>query len=539
MLPPLTADASIYRTSMWYVATGSSLLSMPPPVSSAKLCGPTALRYCSQESNNEYSDCNRKYMDCARFCAPNAPSAACAGCVPERLNCINAVKDAYAECVTCPDGTLCQPDISTSVGGGYSYCCPPGVPPCGGTCSWPVCGRHEYFDMDSCECECDYPYLRRNGKCVPIYCPGSTFSCYDDEGNRDCCSIENEQCSSGHCCPTGRTWCVDDCCDGVCDSGHCCNDGEQWWGGQCCKKTQSCLTALSTVDGMVDHTQQNCCSETEHCSPGGIAGSTAGYGNCCPAGQEWCQGTFLGICCDPAKCCDGGCCKANENCSKGHCCPTGHEWAPSEWIGYAQVPAGECCPTTGKPLTWCGSPGSGTFQCCDSDRCCNNICCPAGQQCCNNVCVADFQSNDAHCGNCTTVCNTANGEHCCSGKCVNTSSDSHCGNCTTSCNTAAGQKCCSGQCVNTQTDSQNCGTCGRSVSNFKFLINGVITTINLNCVAGRPVCPQDYVACSTGSKMVCCPADAPVCTGVLVPAVTADGGIITVRDAVLQMHRRQ
>ena len=62
---------------------------------------------------------------------------------------------------------------------------------------------------------------------------------------------------------------------------------------------------------------------------------------------------------------------------------------------------------------------------------------------CDGSCV-DTQSNPDFCGDCTTACDTENGEVCLEGSC-----ETDCGSLTN----------CDGACVDTQTDPDFCGDC--------------------------------------------------------------------------------
>ncbi len=220
-----------------------------------------------------------------------------------------------------------------------------------------------------------------------------------------------------------------------------------------------------------------------------------------PKDTIWCQGPLIGQCCEPGKCCPGPaqtCCKEDEHCTSSRCCPAGKEWVgPPDWeyrsysraIGW-QAP---CC-LPGQRFV---GTQTTTFGCCDATRSCNGdtICCPEGQVC-----------TTGHC--CPT------GSIWCGGRCCDVSTGNN--------------KCCEDKCVDIQTDVNNCGDCGRVIpADWPYLLDGMITHVKMSCVGGKPTCPSGFVGCPASSKMECCQANMPVCTGVIGLVQGNDGQIYT------------
>ena len=442
-LPRFTAEDSIDRLDHIQPAfsrdPNRASLRMPPPVSSAKRCGPEAQRQCDRQLAQEiFLQCDQ--IDCETVCRSPIPDPVCEGCLARRESCEQEWRDFFANCATCAPGTTCKPDISSAPGGGYSYCCPSQFWPCGGSCRQTSCSIGS-FDTGSCQCDC----------------PPDSYFCRDDDGRVTACCDFGQKCSHGHCCATGQSWyanqCCDNdricdniCCDGDdrhCDAGHCCGTDQRWVDGQCCDTSKICKEFSGTISG-VPYGHEVCCAQSEVCASDP---RFAGYGHCCPSGQTWCQGSYVGQCCDPGKCCGNACCAGTEHCSNDHCCPLNQDWASSGLTGPG-VPTwqeGACCPVSLKPQKWCGPDNYGGFRCCDEDRCCDGQCCLVGEQCSNGHCCpigqawcggkccdpaaccpdamfgtvcADLSSDAAHCGSCANRCITAEGQYCRNGQCV-------------------------------------------------------------------------------------------------------------------------
>lgn len=557
-LPGLTAELALDRPERLVAAPGAIAhrYFREPPLAAAKWCGSTALRFCADDAARKLSLCGQ--LDCERLCDGPFPGRLCDGCLESRRNCEKEVRDAFADCGICGPDTLCRSDLATASGhGGYSYCCPPPLWPCGGECRPTSCGTG-FFNRERCQCECP---------------PGD--DCRDDNGRVvDCCGT-GKHCSRGHCCPNGQDWVGDRCCEAartclqadgwtygelytevtgsrevccepplVCaqDSGppdylhrpgeptyaRCCAPGERWitnwdisrqnYAGQCCAPQNICREPKGWTNNMVTGTREVCCSGT--CQPDL---RWPPYQHCCPTGQTWCPAPSAdgigGHCCPAGTCCGWGCCPAGQHCSQGHCCPVNQDWASSGLSGPG-VPAwqqGSCCPRSAKPQTLCGKPTTG-FRCCDTDRCCDGTCCLVGQRCSEGHCCPDGEewcASAARCcrlgGCCGVDCCPAGQQcsqyHCCppgqewcasAGRCCE---PSHC--------------CIPGGCAGDfATDLRHCGQCNRECGPTSWCQpdGSNCVPVDVRCIDGDCRCPRDWIKCSDAG---CCPKSAPVCTGLI------------------------
>ncbi len=229
----------------------------------------------------------------------------------------------------------------------------------------------------------------------------------------------------------------------------------------------------------------------------------------CPTGDNICNG----VCSDPNgddhNC--GGCgndCTAltpAESCSNGICCPSGE-------VNVGGTPA-ICC-TSGQ----INSNG----HCCNSGETYDNgICCPSGQYnaggsaaplCCNvgqsdcgGACVNE-QTDNNHCGDCTTTCNVAGGEQCSNGHCC-ASPDIYCG----------------GACTNPNTDNNNCGSCGNACTGTDTCSSGMCCPMGeyndggVCCLIGQH--NSGGICCDAGydnTGGICCPTGDSNCSGACV-----------------------
>lgn len=107
---------------------------------------------------------------------------------------------------------------------------------------------------------------------------------------------------------------------------------------------------------------------------------------------------------------------------------------------------------------------------------------------CNGVVDDGFalDEDDQNCGVCGNVC--ATGQHCCSGRCVDTAGTDvrNCGSCGAVCTGGAVPGCCAGKCVDFSTD-QTCGACDNACGLLKlgggFLCTCKLTDNGPACVA--------------------------------------------------------
>jgi hypothetical protein len=179
--------------------------------------------------------------------------------------------------------------------------------------------------------------------------------------------------AEGHpCCPVG------------CGEVACCEDGET-----CLNST----TGLCCSPGLTPCAGENCCESTEVClGTGPLAGTCCEAENVC--GTTCCGSLEVcapgGFCCGfNQKPCNGGCCKAGEECLGGDtCCPA------------AQACGNNCCDVDQK----CTNPALGICEdicpegqkvclgagnCCDLNEVCAEVvplCCPAGMYYCFGAC---------------------------------------------------------------------------------------------------------------------------------------------------------
>jgi len=196
--------------------------------------------------------------------------------------------------------------------------------------------------------------------------------------------------------------------------------------------------------------------------------------------------------------------------------------------------------------------------------------CPAGQVACGNVC-ADLQTDELHCGGCSTSCiagATCNAGTCgclagqtkCGNACVDLSTDAaHCGSCFHACGlgTCQGAACAcnptpttvtvcppgaftTGTCVDTATNGANCGTCGNacvpaevcSASSCQCLSPNTscpgtpspictnTSTDPRNCGTCGTACPAGQT-CSSGACVPTCAAGFTLCNGACVNLQTS------------------
>lgn len=169
---------------------------------------------------------------------------------------------------------------------------------------------------------------------------------------------------------------------------------------------------------------------------------------CCPAGNQYCQGTQKSSCYDPSK---ETCLPTGEGCPVGSACNNNTLCCGGLSQCIHPVGAPEfCCDALhsacGTALccdygTCAGDGKAHPFQCCDSpDQTCGNKCCPQGQRCVGDQCITEnvdcschtspcvgqyacqstgyptvccFQAQDCASGQCCPL-----GQHNCQGKCT-------------------------------------------------------------------------------------------------------------------------
>ncbi len=236
---------------------------------------------------------------------------------------------------------------------------------------------------------------------------------------RNCCA--GTLCSAGVCvvsCGSARTLCGPGPADAGCASPGVCVDtasdiancgacGMRCATGEVCSAGR-CVMACTSVQTRCGSSCVDLTTDDNNCGA---------CGTVCPSAQRCSAGVCIARCSVPQLFCGGSCVDTrsdNNNCGAcGAPCCAGNACS-----------AGRCVPGCSPGLTACG-PMTG----------------PEG--CTGGICV-NTQSDNSHCGSCTTVC--ASGQVCVSGSCA-----APC---------ATGETRCGGACVNTQSSDTNCGACG-------------------------------------------------------------------------------
>ena len=279
------------------------------------------------------------------------------------------------------------------------------------------------------------------------------------------CTASGQVCTNGICCAAGKINAGGICCNSgeINSGGICCPSGEVNTGGICCPSGDinaggiCCATGQSNcnntcVDEQTDNNHCGDCSTT--CDTG--AGQQCTGGHCCATGNLFC-----GACTDPGtddhNCgsCGNDCTTSGKLCSSGICCATGEVNT-----------GGICCPV--------GDVNAGGICCLPGQVNTGGICCLPGQSNCSGTCVNE-QTDDNHCGACTTTCSS--GQACTNGTCC-----------------ASGDNLCGGTCSDPNTDNSNCGGCA-----------GLGGT---DCVALGDTCSAG-ICCPSGTSNVggiCCAA---------------------------------
>jgi plastocyanin len=196
-------------------------------------------------------------------------------------------------------------------------------------------------------------------------------------------------------CQTGFKACGDDCVDTDMDANHC----------------GACNAACPVV------------------ANGSAVCSGGKCGVVCNAGYSRCSGQCVNASTDPNNC--GGCgtvCGAGQVCSAGACaagCPSGMTDCAGQCVNTSTDPdhCGNCdsiCPVRLNAARRCVA-GSCGYSCSSGYGDCDN----SG----STGCESNLQTDTAHCGSCTTSCNTTNGDALCAAGSCGITCDAEWGNC--------------------------------------------------------------------------------------------------------------
>ena len=256
----------------------------------------------------------------------------------------SAMRTPSTQIADCDDGTICQLDISSSVGGGYQYCCPPNLKPCGGCVdehraaadisirALVNASAHPAQSAGATLVSSRIVVMRPKIVHTVIAAKRASFGTVESVATviyaaRIFAARVPATVTQAIVARLGQRWV---------EGGKRLEGGGVSDASRCCDTSKICRRR----GGLYGTTVEVCCSQSEHCTPDP---RDPQHGWCCPAGQIWCQGSTFGHAAS-GKCCSSGlglCCKQNEHCSNGHCCPTGYEWSQST----THPGVGSCCPT--------------------------------------------------------------------------------------------------------------------------------------------------------------------------------------------------
>ena len=470
-------------------------------------CGVNGIRTCG-------GDCT--WGDCENQTCDGPATRSCGNCGTQHRSCNNGM---WSEWSACGEEGVCMPGASQACGSGGSQACMgncdwgdctmqvcegPASEPCGN------CGTRERTCDPSTAVWSDWGECQGEGECRPdstqpcgrdgeqtcggncfwdVTCAGQTC---EGPARRACglCGTQTRTCDmmtaeysdwsacfgEGECMPDAISTCGNGgerVCGGMCRWGATCT-GQTCTGassercGDCGTRSRSCDTNTGTWSAWSECRNQGECTpgETQACGTGGMQTCTSAcrWNDACP-GQN---------------CGDG---RTSRDCQYNQCirqtrtCDT----STGDWSAWAPVCTQEmsgCVPGT-FDRTGCST---------NAERGCTPECgwgacaCVAGYDNCPNVGCVDFQTDEAHCGNCATMCPT--GQTCERGAC-------QCPTGTIPCGEGANRRC-----INVMgSDGDNCGGCGREC------------TDGASCSAGVCACPtsggrpQEY--CRVGESMQC------------------------------------
>jgi hypothetical protein len=304
-LPLLTAEASLYRSSIHYLG-GHSVTeesfsrefvpAYAPTIEVTRQCE-TADNSCGKDFVNCMKDtlglgspiCLGFYWECLGENRVPGLGNTLSPCCPTLCDAGQFAKELYDDpsltiaIGCCDDGEHCvDPNDPPSRYG----CCPADQAVCGGKCCWPgetCCG-------DTC-CDTSSSSVCIQDVCCPAGTPGLC--------NGQCCDGPCD--GHGNCCPPPSHLCGSECCAGFspCCNGVCCELGSLCVAGSCCPSNQVC--------------GNTCCPSGSKCED-----PTTGACSACPPGTQpvHCGSPDETLCCPPGTsvCCGGKCCASGEMC---------------------------------------------------------------------------------------------------------------------------------------------------------------------------------------------------------------------------------
>ncbi len=282
------------------------------------------------------------------------------------------------------------------------------------------------------------PACAASGSCVACtsdkQCTGAAKTC--DTTTNQCvgcvtrsdCAVACQTCTSGVCAAVKGQ---DDLgfCDGTCDSTGACKKKQ----GQACLKTADCAGGIPCVDGYC--CRSACTGSCQACDVANSLGSCttlsngtaprAGHPPC--DGSGMCMGTCNGL---SASCTYPG---AETTCDSATCTNGTAKTPTCNGSGACSGEKSTPCGTFACGVSACLSTCSANSQCASGAACVGGTCaaCLAGQTACPGQCV-NLQTNNAHCGTCSTACGAT--EQCKGGACLLADGQS----CTNSSDCAAG-----------------------------------------------------------------------------------------------------
>jgi hypothetical protein len=329
-LPSLTAEASVYRSSIRYLIGYSTVETPPREFVPAYMPGTATMQSCNdclQDCVNDNLICQGLAVAGTAICCAATVGLFCGGCVA-------AGAAASGLCDTTMLGCMAKCDISP--------CCPK------------LCGFPDPLNPGSGCCDSGESCVNQNDPnaregCCPVgqaVCDGSCCAPGATCCGNSCCP-QGSVCMQGVCCPAGTTaLCNGQCCDGACDAaGNCCVTPNYLCGTQCCSAFNQCCNGTCCATGSVC-AAGSCCPQAQACGdtccPSGqqCQDPTTGTCSACPAGTTSviCEGGSFGqtACCPPGvACCNGQCCPyASDQNGEVICCDSLFDTPPFHYQGY-------------------------------------------------------------------------------------------------------------------------------------------------------------------------------------------------------------
>ena len=303
---------------------------------------------------------------------------------------------------TCTSDGLCTTDTSSDV----NHCgsCDKSCATSKNSHATPVCTG------GTCSFGCDELYV----DCNKNPADGCEVYVGDDPNNCGGCGVKCDSgviCWKGACgCPSGFTQCGDDCKDTSSDDMNC---------GSC---GNLCVAPKPSDPSWICGSDVSPINTTWQCTTG------ACKLECQPPYQD-CDGDFCGDGCETDTSKDrnncgacGNVCTAGQDCVDGTCiCPVGTTRCGHSCVDVTVDPlnCGECgneCPGPGG----FGEKAVGGGPSC-AGGVCSYVCYPGYRDCngrVNDGCEVNVAQDPKHCGDCTTKCNTAQGQPCVDGVCL-------------------------------------------------------------------------------------------------------------------------